>query len=192
MKILKTYKLFENYHNSEFNNINSYIKKYKNNIDFDKIRVFLDKMKSKRKFQTKTDHFALLVFTLRHITNTVILKELWELFLEYDSTVVRKDTQFINILGVIYRDYIINSDDFPEIYENMEDALNKYKNIILLLFDNGIDLLTKRTKKKINFFDILEEDGNTQLFLDKFSGNEYFMTSYKKNLINQKTKEFNL
>jgi len=189
MKYLKT---FENLTNTAENNINTYIKTHKNDIDFDRIREFLDHIKSKGRLNTKTDHMALLVLTLRKINNTIILKELWELFFEYGFNVNRKEPEHINIITVIYRDYIRNYAELPEMYYNIQDALNKYKNVIKLLLDEGIDLLTKRTREKINFFNILENDNNLNLFIDNFSNNENFMKQYEIYNKEKKIREFNL
>jgi len=189
MKYLKTY---ETMSNTAENNINTYIKTYKNNINFEVIREFLEHIKTKGRLKTKTDHMALMVFSLRQINNIVILKELWELFFEYGFTVNRKNPENLNIITLIYRDYIRNYAELPEMYYDIQDALNKYKNVITLLFNEGIDLLIRRTRENINFFDILDNDNNLNLFIENFSKNENFMKQYEKYNKDKKVRDFNL
>ena len=176
-------KTFEHLINSPENNINTYIKTFKDNIDFDIIVDFLNHMKDKRRITSKTNHMSLFVFSLRQINNTVVLKKLWEIFFDFGFSVIRKDPEDINILTVLYRDHIRNHDS---------DYFYKYKNIISLLFDNNIDLLTKRTSENINFFDILNDDDNLNFFLNEFSNNVYFMENYKIYKKNIAVNDFNL
>jgi len=176
MKNLKTFEqLFEN--NTEFNSIFTYIKTYKNNTDLEIVEKFLNGHNFFKK--NAIDHLQLLTFTHRQITDTLLLEEVWQLFINHNCDINRVETDIPNIIMRVYDEL------------NTLGDLEKYKNIFEFLFNNNIDLYHKR-KHRGCFIKMLSEDQYLDLFLKTFKDNEYFQKKVKMYEIEKKAKKFKI